>query len=308
MKCHITLNDLRWCVNLDKPVDLSIPLDFTGAQPNAFFLPTAEAKAFQAGDFVGDTREGGSVNCFDVTLNPHGNGTHTECVGHILHDRVHIGSIAPKAWLPAMVVSVPLTKLSESGDSYPAKCQPEDLVISRRALLSALTKIPGTSELGVPLEYSDTVEMESFEDVSKLEIDVPRSRHRQFLQALVIRTLPNSPDKKTRTHSGNNPAFFSFEAMEALCSLGVEHLLIDLPSVDREEDDGLLPTHHLFWGVPQGTHACEGPKSHKTITEMIFVPEGVQDGRYVLDLQIPHFLLDAAPSRPLLYGLEYSGE
>ena len=36
---------------------------------------------------------------------------------------------------------------------------------------------------------------------------------------------------------------------------------------------------------------------------MIYVPDCISDGSYLLNLQIPAFLSDAAPSRPILYAL-----
>ena len=49
----------------------------------------------RAGSFVGDTRAGGSCNCEILTLAPHCNGTHTECVGHVTDDRVAVSERVP---------------------------------------------------------------------------------------------------------------------------------------------------------------------------------------------------------------------
>ena len=46
----------------------------------------------------------------------------------------------------------------------------------------------------------------------------------------------------------------------------------------------------------------------RTITEMIFVDDAVDDGPWILDLQIPPFMLDAAPSRPILFALREEKE
>ncbi len=100
------------------------------------------------------------------------------------------------------------------------------------------------------------------------------------------------------------PAFFSSEAMAFVASLGVQHLLVDLPSVDRMFDEGWLSTHHLFWNVPQGSpNVDESNYSLKTITEMIYVDDRVSDGEYLLNLQTPSFVADAAPSRPVIYPI-----
>ena len=65
------------------------------------------------------------------------------------------------------------------------------------------------------------------------------------MDALIIRTLPNSSDKKQRDYIKNPSAFF-LEAMNYIVSLGVRHLLVDMPSVDRLFDDGILSAHNIF--------------------------------------------------------------
>jgi arylformamidase len=40
-------------------------------------------KAVENENWIGDVNRGGTVNFRDVYFNPHGHGTHTECVGHI---------------------------------------------------------------------------------------------------------------------------------------------------------------------------------------------------------------------------------
>ena len=77
----------------------------------------------------------------------------------------------------------------------------------------------------------------------------------------------------------------------------VQHLLIDLPSIDREKDSGKLVSHNIFWNT--------GGKIRfdATITELIFVPNSVDDGTYFLNIQMASFENDASPSRPILYEI-----
>jgi hypothetical protein len=89
--------------------------------------------------------------------------------------------------------------------------------------------------------------------------------------------------------------------MRYLRELGVRHLLVDLPSVDREHDEGRLAAHRVFWEVEPDVHDVPLPFSTRTITEMVFVDDEIDDGIYMLNLQLPAFQLDAAPSRPILY-------
>jgi kynurenine formamidase len=116
-------------------------------------------------------------------------------------------------------------------------------------------------------------------------------------EAVVIRTLPNAATKKNRKYSNTNWPYLEEAAARHLCELGVEHLLIDLPSVDREKDDGKLRAHKAFWNYPEAT------RHQATITEFIYVANPIKDGSYVLNLQIAPFENDATPSKPVLYKI-----
>lgn len=117
-------------------------------------------------------------------------------------------------------------------------------------------------------------------------------------EAIVIRTLPNTRDKLSRQYSHTNPPFLSEEAAIYLRNKGIKHLLIDLPSVDKEKDEGQLLAHHAFWDV-HGKLRLDA-----TITEFIYVSNKIEDGPYLLNLQIAPFENDAAPSKPVLYKIE----
>ena len=126
-----------------------------------------------------------------------------------------------------------------------------------------------------------------------------------FKSALVIRTLPNSETKLSARYDVDNlPAYLEKDAMALIIEHGFDHLLVDLPSIDRAYDEGRLECHRLFWGLPQGAHDLDGIEpSHRTITELSFVPNDIKDGNYLLQLQITNFIRDAAPSRPLLFSI-----
>jgi len=114
----------------------------------------------------------------------------------------------------------------------------------------------------------------------------------------VIRTMPNTTDKKSRQYSNTNWAYLTEEAAEYLKTKNIQHLLIDLPSVDKEKDNGALLAHKAFWDY-NGTLRKEA-----TITEFIYVPNKISDGSYILNLQIAPFENDASPSKPVLYKIE----
>jgi len=117
-------------------------------------------------------------------------------------------------------------------------------------------------------------------------------------EALVIRTLPNTKSKMSRQYAHTNPPYVLEEAAQFLVEIGVQHLLIDLPSVDKEKDNGALLAHKAFWNLG-------GIVRHKsTITEFIYVPNSIADGSYFLNLQVAPFENDASPSRPVLYEIK----
>ena len=115
------------------------------------------------------------------------------------------------------------------------------------------------------------------------------------IKALVVRTLPNKKNKLTTNYTDSNPPFLDVNIAKYLISMGVEHLLVDLPSVDQERDGGALAFHHAFWDVPTE------PNVTRTTTEFIYVSDEVRDGNYILELQVSPLRNDASPSRPVLY-------
>jgi kynurenine formamidase len=261
-------------VDTDHPIDISIPLHFNGEQPNAYDAPPAAARAFEAGRFIGDTRRGGSCNVEEYKLIPHCNGTHTECVGHIALERISIHSVLKNSWIPAALISIsPVPGLTCDEVCRPEK-KAEDLLLTKQALAQAL-----------------------------------QNASRDFLEGLIIRTLPNDASKKSCKYGEPPPPYFTVDAMLYINELNVQHLLVDVPSVDRTADEGKMTAHHLYWNVPEESHKVNAQRrSLKTITEMIFVPDEVSDGHFLLNLQIPSFVADAVPSRPMIHKFNESQE
>ncbi|HJY14231.1 MAG TPA: cyclase family protein, partial [Flavobacterium sp.] len=122
-------------------------------------------------------------------------------------------------------------------------------------------------------------------------------------EALIIRTLPNQAAKKSRKYSNTNPPYLSEEAAIFIRESEIQHLLIDLPSVDKEHDEGKLLAHKAFWNVKDTHNINKDARFEATITEMIFVSDEIQDGDYILNLQIASFENDASPSKPILYKI-----
>ena len=271
METIFEIKGSRYSADLSDPIDISIPIKFSGRQPNAYGVDPATSRACEYGDLVGDTRRGGSCNFEQVTLIPHCNGTHSECVGHITDERISVRDCLRDSFVAAALVSVSPVKISDSSESYPGGSEGEDVVITRAAIREALA--------------AAAVEAAS-------------------ISAIIVRTLPNSEEKISKLYRDEIPPYFTTEAISILDDLNTDHLICDLPSIDRLHDAGKLANHRRFWKISPGSNEVSPETdTNRTITELAYIPDETADGLYLLNLQIAPFESDAAPSRPLLFRL-----
>jgi arylformamidase len=267
MEIIATIGGKRYNVSVSKPHDISIPIRFEGDGLSAFGASPAHKETYATEGFVGDVKKGGSCNCDVLSFAPHLHGTHTECVGHIAKASIAVCDILKDSLIPATLITVTPQAGSET---YIPKLRPSDMVITKDQVSRAL-----------------------------------QGRDRDFLEALIIRTVPNTSAKISAQYGATIPPFFSREAMQYLGELNIKHLLVDVPSIDRLDDEGKLTNHHIFWQVEQGSHTVdEKNPSLKTITELIYVSDDIDDGIYMLNLQVAPLMVDAASSRPMLYEAE----
>ena len=247
MIATVQYNSKRLQIDLSKPIDISIPLRASKNNVNAWYIDEPKIEPVKDGEWIASVVEGASINFHNIYFNPHGHGTHTECVGHITETVHSINQNLKQFFFLAEVITVAPEKLKG------------DFVISKKQLQFALGN--------------------------------------KKRDAVVIRTLPNTKEKLTAKYSHTNPTYLLEEAAEYLKYKDIKHLLIDLPSVDKEKDDGDLLAHNAFWNTSGKL------RMDATITEFIFVPNDIQDVCYFLNLQIASFENDATPSKPVLYKI-----
>ncbi len=241
-------------IDLSKPIDISIPITNSDKNPIAWYIEKPEIEPVRFGDWIGKVSEGSSTNFNNIFFNPHGHGTHTECLGHITREFYSINQCLKQFFFKAELISVEPENIDD------------DFVITKK--------------------------------------QIEKSLNGKFPSAIVIRTLPNLDEKKHRNYSKTNPPYLSEEAAIFIRESGIQHLLIDLPSVDREEDEGKLLAHKAFWNVKDIANLNDDSRLDSTITEMIFVPNEILDGSYLLNIQIASFENDASPSKPILYKID----
>ncbi|HLA55152.1 MAG TPA: cyclase family protein [Flavobacterium sp.] len=254
MKATINHNGQTFEIDFSKPIDISIPLTNTDENPIAWYIEKPVIEPVRFGEWIGKVSEGSSSTNFNnIFFNPHGHGTHTECLGHITRDFFSINQSLKTFFFTAELVSL---------RPY---VQGDDQVITKIQIQAALAgKKP---------------------------------------EAIVIRTLPNETGKLSRKYSNTNPPYLDESAAVFIREIGVKHLLIDLPSVDKENDEGKLLAHKAFWNVKDVDVLNDDARLDATITEMVFVPDEIKDGSYFLNLQIANFENDASPSKPVLYQI-----
>ena len=247
MKAIIEYNSRKIQIDVSKPLDISIPIDTSKQNVNAWYIEDPKIAPEKIDDYEVSVANGAVVNFNTIHFNPHAHVTHTECVGHIT-EKVHsINKNLKHYFFVAEVVTI--APLHHNGD----------FLIGVKQLRTAL-----------------------------------RNKKRD---AIVIRTLPNLEDKKSMQYSNTNPTYLSEKAAIYLREKGIKHLLIDLPSVDKEKDEGKLLAHNAFWNTAGEV------RMDATITELIYVPNTVEDGEYLLNLMIAPFENDATPSKPMLYKI-----
>ncbi len=246
MNTILTIRDRSYKIDLDQPLSIGIPLNPFELNPACFYADQPSAKPMIFNNYVCSMEAGAPVNFYTLNIVPHGNGTHTECVGHISPNFEKVNQIIKNPFF--------------------------------------LTELITLKPQVVKQDHVITAEMLSEQIQHKTD-------------TLIIRTLPNTPNKKQNNYTETNPPYVTPDAMTYIVANGYKHLLLDLPSVDKEKDDGAMISHKIFWNTN------DTPDKYKTITELIYVDNKIKDGLYIMNLQISNIVLDAVPSNPILYDI-----
>lgn len=262
MNIKITFNNQNYKLNFKKQHDISIPLDFNGKQPNFYNVTNAVMKPLQTESISWAVSDDAPCNVPEVALNIHCNGTHTESVGHLLSKKNNIGEIVKDIFIPSILITLKPKLFNMQSEKYHIKINNNENIITSQNIKRKIN-----------------------------DFMIPN------IKGLIIRTLPNNKEKKEFNYSDNSYPFFTNNAIKFLNKIGIKHLFVDTPSIDRFNDDGILGNHRLFWSDEGGEL---NKTSKKTITELCYINNEIKDGFYFINLQLPHFKLDAAPSRPIL--------
>ena len=293
---HTAIGDVT--VDLSCPVSLALELDFAAiaqgdhrtsgldtarkpSQPRHFDAPAATSRPYSVPGFSGSVATGASCNCDVVTVIPHCNGTHTECVGHLTREPFDAYRLVPTGLTEALLLTVaPVAAALEPGESTEPAPHTDDRLVTRRALETAWASHADAANARPP-------------------VLVLRTRHEAAPASDAA-----APARADAT-AVPPPAYLTREAALLLVEWGIEHLVIDLPSIDREHDEGRLTAHRIFFGLPANSRElAQATRPQATVTEFAAIPNDLEDGAYLLAIHAPAWRGDAVPSRPLLYPFQ----
>ena len=251
MIAEININNEKFKVDLNNPIDLSLTSKVEKSF-KAWYVDEIKINPIKNGDFIGSVNEGGAVNFREILINPHGNMTHTESVGHISKEKINVNKLLKTNNFLAQLITIKPQKIINKNKKE------VDQIISLKQIKNKI--IPN-------------------------------------IQALIIKTQNNYDELTKKNYNHTNWPFLAESSASYIRSKGIQHLLIDQPSIDKEFDEGKLLAHRAFWNYPNEID------SKKTITELIGIPNHVKDGRYLLNLTLANIENDAVPSRPIIYEL-----
>jgi kynurenine formamidase len=252
---------------MGEPIPVSRPVVFQPGTKasNAFSLPVINSKTLEVGDqFIGDVNRGGSCNVDILSYVPHGI-THIETAAHIL---------SPESQ-PCFVDEIPPGYLS--GIVY---------------LLDLTQPGPGLmpgEEPGQQVPWKAVAE--------KLR------QNKLPISMLAIKTkaslLPADYD-----FSGKDFLSISREAAKGIhdYKYPITCLLLDLPSIDPETDEGKLLAHRGYFGLSLTGHKGEDGEK-RALVELAWFSE-VEAGYYYADITPPRFRTNAVATGIVFRPLE----
>ncbi|MDZ4840329.1 MAG: cyclase family protein [Bacteroidota bacterium] len=243
MKISIPHNHNTLVFDTEQAILMGLPVENSNRE--CFNLPPTHISPVIVGRWTGSVALGSNCNVDNLFISPHGNGTHTECCGHISLQHHTLKDSMTQYMLLAYLVQI---QLPEDTTNYALKVS--------------------------DLNWTD--------DALKLNIS-----------AIIISTN-DYVDKRNAQYSNTQPPYLSLELIEFLNSKGIKHLLLDLPSIDAENDQEMIG-HHTFF------KENDNWLTEKTITEMNYIADKNISGLCLLQMQVLNIDSDASPSNPIIY-------
>jgi len=273
VKAKLDYQQQEFIIDFSRGESLGIPLD--GKSSPQFFIdyPLKKSRLNVTG-FSGSVASGAGCNVEQISFTPHCHGTHTEGSGHISPAAETVQSLINQTPCPAQLISISPQPAAECNEDYSQQLPADYPLLSLAALQLQLQVTFGDNKLGNG--------------------------------ALIIRCLPNSQEKLGRDYNLHpHYPLLTTAAIKWLAASGLQHLLVDSPSLDYANDGGSLSNHRHWWGLYRSAN-IPNDAINRSLTEMIYVADSIPDGAYWLELNISNLESDASPSNPKIYPLQLS--
>ena len=255
----INIDNNNYKIDLNNPIDISIPIS-PKYNPSFYDDKPLKIKYFENNNKVWSIAHGASCNIPVLHLNIHCGATHTECRSHITKEKITIVQCQKNVFTRAHLIT--LRPRKNTNNTYHHKIDKNDFLITKEMLI------------------------EKFSNIDK-----------KSLNSLIIRTLPNTKSSIHKNYDLIKNSFFSNEAIDYITKLGINNLIVDIPSIDKYDDGGQLGNHRIFWELDSDR------PNRNTITEFAYISDEIEDGDYMLLLNILNIELDASPCRPIIYRI-----
>lgn len=173
MFLYCNISNKKYSFDSSKPLDISIQQKFDLNQPGFFNTELASKQVYKSDNFIGATELHGSCNVNVVNINIHCNGTHTESKQHIDHTAASIGDITTDHLIFSKLITVnPICYSNTIKESYHPCLNKNDLIVLSENIQDKLS-----------------------------DFDC------EYLDAIVIRTLPNEIIKKSKKYNMSNSSY-----------------------------------------------------------------------------------------------------
>lgn len=221
MKLTIQFKNVPYQIDLLKGVSISTPFHAKNHLPRAFYSPDLDVEPVRNDGWVGSTTEGGILNFKNIFINPHGNGTHTECVGHIAIEPFYIKDCLKASHHLGQLFTIYPTKRGE--DTAITLVQLQSLNLLDEANCIMLRTLPNSKEdkikdwSGTNPTYIDADAMAYLVEkgFEHFMIDTPSvDRENDEGKLLAHKTFWNYPGDQPRKHATITEMFYAPKEIE----------------------------------------------------------------------------------------------
>lgn len=154
MKATIEHNGETFKVDLLAPIDISIEMESDPKSVTAWYLDPLRIEPVKGDGFVGAVDQGGSVNFRNIAFNPHGHGTHTECLGHITPEVYNVNEHIKTFFFKAELISILPENID--GDKVITKNQIEQALSNNTSPEAIVIRSLPNDDSKINKQYSNT--------------------------------------------------------------------------------------------------------------------------------------------------------